>query len=230
MNRLQLIASHRLWERRKAYRLRKWRSYRDRKAQTPAVLALRHKWWELYELAAHQVSARDEQLAAVPKADPSSREAAVKWALSHVGAHEEPPGSNRSSLIDSWQRRFGFLGAPWCGIFCGNALVYAGVKGVTSRIASVNAIREDAEARRGCFSGWTRGATSRALRGDLVNLFGPGVHVELITDVYADGAVDTVGGNTSPAPGSGSEFAGGCVAARRRAPSEIYGVAHVHYG
>jgi hypothetical protein len=133
-------------------------------------------------------------------------------------------------LIDQWQKRFGFLGAPWCGIFCGNALLKAGVIGVTSRIASVGAIQEDAEAHRGCFSGWTPMGARGALRGDLVVLFGYGIHVELIESVNADGSVNTIGGNTSATPGSGHQSDGGCVAKHVRTASEVHGVAHVHYG
>ena len=228
MNHAQLRASLALWKRREAYRLGKWRAYRDKRAQTPRVLALRHKWWGLYEIAREQVATREGQLKATEKK--SKRLTAVMWAQAHVGVHEEPAGSNRGPLIDDWQRIFGFLAAPWCGIFCGNALRAAGVRGVTSRIASVSAIQEDAEAGRAPFSHWTPHSAKGALRGDLVVLFGPGKHVEIIEIVQGDGSVLDFGGNTSPAPGTGSEFAGGCVAHRKREASEIWGVAHVHYG
>jgi hypothetical protein len=230
MSRPQLVASRALWEARVAYRKRQWRRWRDKRPQNARTEAERKKWFHLLEEAQREVAGRNVQITKLPKARSSKRVDAVRWAHAQVGQHEVPPGSNRGLRIDIWQRKFGFLGAPWCGIFCGNALVNAGVKGVTSRIASVGAIQEDAEAHRGCFSGYTPGKTSGALRGDLVVLFGFGVHVELIQTVHSDGSVDTIGGNTSPAPGSGSEFAGGCVAERHRSPEEIHGVAHVHYG
>lgn len=230
MNRAQLAASRALWSRRERFRHAKWLSYKNKHPQTPRVTRLRKKWWGLYEEASAQLAHREAQIAAELKPRPSKRAKAVLWAHSKVGIHEQPPGSNRGPQIDQWQRRFGFLAAPWCGIFCGNALVFAGVRGVTSRIASVGAIQEDAEHGRGCFAHWTGGSAHGALRGDLVVLFGYGVHVEMIEEVLRDGSVVTYGGNTSPAPGSGSEFAGGCVAHRHREASVIHGVAHVKYG
>jgi len=224
-----MLASRIVWRRRAAYRKRKWEHWRNLHAQTLLTVAQRKRWWSLYRTAEQEVEALNAAIARAPKPKPSKRARAVDWASSKVGVHEEPAASNRGPQIDQWQRRLGFLAAPWCGIFCGNALLKAGVAGVTSRIASVGAIQEDAEHRRGCFSGWSSTAHG-ALRGDLVVLFGFGVHVELIDRVNGDGSVETTGGNTSPAPGSGSEFAGGCVARRHRDAWVIHGVAHVHYG
>lgn len=197
MSRAQLALSRALWLRRRHYRYRKWIGYREQHPQTPRLMRLRKKWFALYEEAEKELSHREGQIAHEPKPRPSSRQVALAWAASHVGVHEEPMGSNRGRLIDQWERRFGFLGEPWCGIYVGNALLAAGVRSVTSRIASVAAIQEDAEAHRSCFTGYTPGSARGARPGDLVILFGYGDHVEMIRQVNGDGSVETFGGNYS---------------------------------
>lgn len=43
---------------------------------------------------------------------------ALAEALSHVGAHEQPLGSNRGPQVDEWNRRAGVpLGSSWCAAF-----------------------------------------------------------------------------------------------------------------
>lgn len=208
--------------------MRRWGYWHSRRPQTARTQRLRGKWWNLH-LEAQRVLHRTA--VALEKSQPTdARSKAIAWAHSKVGIHEEPPSSNRGPWIDVWQRVFGFLAAPWCGLFVGNALRAAGVKGVTSRIASVGAIQTDAEAHRGCFYGYTPGSARGALHGDLVILFGFGVHVELIRSVNADGSVNTIGGNTSANPNSGNQSDGGCVAEHTRSAAEIHGVAHVRYG
>lgn len=164
------------------------------------------------------VERRERQLGPSVSRGVTSRERALRWAQSKVGIHEEPDGSNRGPRIDEWERRFGFLGEPWCGIFVGNALLAAGVRGVTSRIASVAAIQEDAEAHRGCFTGYSPGSVRGAYPGDLVILFGYGDHVEMVRHVDADGSVLTFGGNY-----------GNAVVEGERSASVIHGCAHVRY-
>jgi hypothetical protein len=222
-----LRATEKRWEAKARFRKARWAYWRRRPKQTEETIRLRRKWWDKYleaERVLHRVRASiDKQ---TPK---STRALSVAWAASKVGIHESPAGSNRGPQIDQWQRRFGFLAAPWCGIFVGNALLAAGVKGVTSRIASVGAIQQDAEAHRGCFYGWTPGSVQGALRGDAVVLFSFGVHVELVVSVNSDGSVNTIGGNTSATPGSDNQSDGGCVARHTRSVSEIHGVAHIRY-
>lgn len=218
MSRLQLEASRALWRRRYAFRLRRWHYYHDQRRQTPRTLAGRKKWWKLLTEAQREASHRDVQLAHLPKPKPSSRQRCLEWEHSKVGIHEQPDGSNRGPQIDEWQRRLGFLGVAWCGIFAGNGLLHAGVHGVTSRIASVSAIESDAANHRGPFWGFTRGSAHGAVPGDLVCLFSPGEHVETIRRVNSDGSVDTYGGNYSNSVVEG-----------HRAASSIVGVAHVRY-
>jgi len=183
------------------------------------------KWKANVAEAERNVAKRRQQIRArTPK--PSSRGNAVAWTAARVGTTERPPGSNRGPSIDAWQRAFGFRGAPWCGLFCGNAMRAANVKGVTSRIAAVAFIEDDARARRAPFRGWSNG--SGVMRGDLVVIGGRGVHVELVVERHADGSCSTIGGNTSFGPG-GSQSNGGAVARRRRSRGEITGYALVRY-
>ena len=113
-----------------------------------------------------------------------------------------------------------------CGLFDGNALQAGGVRGVTSRIASVALIEADARAHRAPFRGWSNG--NGVLPGDLVVIGGRGVHVELVVARQANGSCVTIGGNTSFGSG-GSQANGGAVARRHRSPREITGYALVNY-
>lgn len=154
------------------------------------------------------------------------RDGAVRWAKSKVGVRENPAGSNGGGQISEWERQFGFGRVPWCGIFCGAALRHAGVKDVSSRIAAVAFIEDDARASRGPFRGWTT-STGSVRPGDLVVLFGRGVHVELVVSVV-NGHVNTVGGNTSSG-NAGSQSNGGGVFRRTRSLGDVRGFALVNY-
>jgi hypothetical protein len=156
-----------------------------------------------------------------------ARGRAVSSFLAYVGTTESPPGSNGGPHISAWQAEFGFGRVAWCGIACAHHLRAAGVPGVTSRLASVALIEQDARAGRAPFVRWSHDARG-ALPGDLVVIGGHGVHVEMVRRVNADGSVETIGGNTSFGAG-GSQSNGGCVAARHRSASEITGVAHVDF-
>lgn len=158
----------------------------------------------------------------------SARAKAVSWARAQVGTTESPAGSNRGGKITTWQNELGawLVGLAWCGTFCAAALRRAGVKGLTYRMASVAFIEDDARNHAGPFRGWTTDAGS-VLPGDLVVLFGRGVHVELVTSV-GGGVVHTVGGNTSSGNG-GSQANGGGVFARVRPMSDVHGFALVNY-
>jgi len=227
VSRAKLLATERRWRIKDAFRLRRWRYWRSRPHQNAKTKTLRAKWWNKH-LEAQRVLRR-VGLSIQKTAPPAlrGRQAAIAFGRHYIGVHEEPAGSNRGPLIDRWQRRFSFLGVAWCGLYLGNELLAGGVKGVTSRIASVEAIEDDARAHRGCFFGWTEGFGEHALPGDAVVLFGRGVHVELIVRVV-QGGYETIGGNTS-ATHAGNQSAGGCVADHIRPHGEVHGVAHVKY-
>lgn len=217
------------WKRREAYRLKKYRFYRDKSKHKNRV-ELRKKWWRLLDESRKKITYWEEEV--VKRSKPTPRQEAIKWAAAQVGVHEVPAGSNKGGKITAWQKAFGdwLVGEPWCGVFGGTALKIAGVKNVTARIASVALIEEDAKAKRGPFRGWTTDG-SAALPGDLVVIGGYGIHVEVVEKVYEDGSVDTYGGNTSS--GNGSYNNGGEVAHRhastRRPRSMVRGFALVDY-
>lgn len=158
---------------------------------------------------------------------------ALRWLTNHRGITEQPPGSNtdnREDGIRAAQLRIGtwVVGAPWCGTWCFSALQAAGVKQLTGRMASVAMIEDDARAKRHCYRGWTRDHR-QVLRGDLVVLFGRGVHVEVVRKVIAwRGYVLTDGGNTSPGA-SGSQANGGGAFMRKRPLSTVHGFALIDY-
>lgn len=161
---------------------------------------------------------------------------ALRWATKHRGITEQPAGSNRDNRKDgirkaqvdcagggSW-----LIGQPWCGVWCFNALQAAGVRGISSRQASVALIEDDAKKRRGPFAGWTRDP-GKVLRGDLVVLFGRGVHVGLVREVDAKrGIVICDEGNTSSGS-AGSQDNGGGAYRRVRPLSAVHGFARVDF-
>lgn len=232
----QLKASLALWtrrlrDRRDALALARREAASGAGGATPGVVTASEatrirKWRSNVAEAERNVNRRRRQIAA-KKPRPSSRGKAVAWAAARVGTTERPAGSNRGPTIDQWQRAFGFRGAPWCGLMVGNALRAGGVRGVTSRIASVALIEDDARAGRAPFRGWTSG--SGVLRGDLVVIGGRGVHVGMVVERHRDGSCTTLEGNTSFGPG-GSQANGGALARRRRSRGEIRGYARVRYG
>lgn len=224
-SRSKLARTKRSWQAKRDFRVRRWRYWRRRPKQTQRTERLRRKWWGLYQEAEHVLGRVNASFGATAPQD--KRGLAIAFGRRYIGVHESPAGSNRGPLIDKWQARFGFRGAPWCGLLLGNELLAAGVKGVTSRIASVSAIEDDARTHRGCFFGYTPGFGAHAQRGDAVILFGLGIHVGLIIEVVA-GGYRTVEGNTS-ATKAGNQSAGGCVAEHIRSASEVHGVAHIRY-
>jgi hypothetical protein len=176
----------------------------------------------------------------------SSRGRALRWLTQHRGCTEQPPGSNRDTRRDgitAAQLRCAnggrwLIGQPWCGVWAFNALRAAGVHGITSRMASVTLIEQDATARRRPFREWipkparTGRHWRRINRGDLVVMFGPGVHVETLRStawIYRRlGLVVTDGGNTSSGD-AGSQANGGGSYRRLRRIQDIWGIATVDY-
>jgi hypothetical protein len=162
----------------------------------------------------------------------TSRGRDLRWLTRHRGITEQPPGSNTDSRNDGIRaaqiRCAGganwLIGQPWCGVWAYNGLKHAGVQGITSRLASVALIEDDARAHRGPFRGWTTDPR-KVLRGDLVVMFGRGVHVETVRRVYRLlGLVRTDGGNTSSG-NAGSQSNGGGAFARWRRLVDVHGFA-----
>ena len=164
---------------------------------------------------------------------------ALRWLTNHRGITEQPAGSNRDNRKDgitAAQKRCAggadwLIGQPWCGVWAYNALRAGRVKGISSRLASVALIEQDAKRSRGPFRGWTTNPRDprRVLRGDLVVLFGYGVHVGVVRKVYPRlGLIRTEEGNTSSG-NAGSQNEGGGSYPRWRRLSDVRGFALVDY-
>lgn len=169
------------------------------------------------------------------------RGTALRWWTNHRGLREDPPGSNRDKRKDgitAAQKRLGawLVGLPWCGVYVANALLAAGVKGVSYRQASVALCEEDARAGRAPFRDFlapTLKNARRCLRGDAVILFGYGVHIEGFRALkYVRGVgwcCRCEGGNTRPPGMSGSQADGGMSTPTLRPLSSIHGFCRVDF-
>lgn len=204
-------------------------SVMERLARLRKRLARTRKAVKHHLIAARRNRAKAKRLRARISAIRRGPNAAARWALKQVGAHEVPAGSNRGPKITPWQEHFGewLVGEPWCGVFVGMAIERA-EGDVTSRVASVALIEDDARGGTNGFSEWlTTHAAAR--RGDCVVLFGRGVHVGLVLDVdLKAGVVHTVEGNTS-AGTVGSQDNGGGVYTRSRPFTAVRGYARPTY-
>ena len=125
---------------------------------------------------------------------PTSVISAVRAARSKLGI-KEIGTSNRSREVDAMSKSFGMVGVPWCGIFVGTVLREAGVKGITSRVASVAAIEQDAKRGANGFDSWHSPRSAR--KGDAL-VTNSGGHVVFVTKVDRKrGVIHTIGGNSS---------------------------------
>lgn len=192
------------------------------------LLTARDRESRRLKLRREQVATAGRVVARHSKPTATGPEKALAYARRYIGTRENPAGSNRGGIITVWQRALGawLVGQAWCGTFAAAVLMAVGVRGVTSRMAAVAFIEDDARAGRGPFTGWSSNPSS-ARPGDLVVLFGRGVHVEVVEKVLA-GGIQTIGGNTAPGA-AGSQSNGGGVFRRVRPFSAVHGIAHVSY-
>lgn len=162
---------------------------------------------------------------------------ALRWLTDHRYTTEQPPGSNtdqrhwgiRRAQVKCARGGTYLIGQPWCGVWAFMACYVGGVRAKSpERWASVAYIEDDAKAKRNGFRGWT--SSHRAvIRGDLVVLFGRGVHVGVVRKVYPLlGLVRTEEGNTSSG-NAGSQDNGGGSYPRWRRLSDVHGFALVNY-
>ncbi len=157
----------------------------------------------------------------------SNRAKAVDAFLAKVGTREAPPGSNGGGIITVMETYWGFGRVPWCGISAGyHAEKFGGVD-LRSDVASVQAITNHAKAGRSPYGRFQQDPGG-ALPGAFVIIGGPGVHVGMLVEAIGGGRAKTVEGNTSFGS-SGSQSNGGCIAARVRSDSEIFGIATMNY-
>lgn len=135
-------------------------------------------------------------------------QARAKLGIAEIGT------SNTGPKIDRWERSFGMVGAPWCGIFLGTVLRQAGVRGIDSRIASVSSIEQMARARQGPYAGWV--SPSAAAAGDAL-VTAKGQHVVFVTG-RSGNIIHTIGGNS-----------GGRVQRVDYRADQVYGAARIRY-
>lgn len=170
-----------------------------------------------FALTPETVASRRTSSAEASGTPTGSVSAAVRAATSYLGV-KEVGQNNRGPEVDKLQKPFGFVGAPWCGIYVGTVLRKAGVKGVDSRVASVAEIERMARAKTGAFTGgWHSAAHTRA--GDAL-VTRQGEHVVYVTGVDPDGTIHAIGGNTG----------NGAVERRTYKPGEVFGAARPRYG
>jgi hypothetical protein len=224
-----LIASLKKWEFKltEARRKHNFFHYKSKRPEAERK-KLAIEWHKKQETAQYWVTRRRTELKRYAPKN-TSRGTAVTWAKAQAGITENPPGSNRGGKITDWQKALGawLVGTPWCGSFVAAALRRAGVQGVNYRLASVAYIEDDARSGRAPFRSWSTNG-SGVLPGDLVVLFGRGVHVEMVEKMHPT-HVDTIGGNTGAPAGSGSQSNGGGVFRRKRSRSQVRGYALVKY-
>lgn len=152
--------------------------------------------------------------------------AAVRYGLRQVGTSESPPFSNRGPKIDAWTRAIGY-DPPifWCGAFAA-ACLRAGKARIQDwhRCGYGPYVAADARAHR---NGYHEVPFDRARPGDHLVLFN-GEHQAVCRSAPRGDSIGTVEGNTSPSS-AGSQFNGGCVAAKTRSRSDVSCVARPDY-
>lgn len=115
---------------------------------------------------------------------------AVAWAISRIGHYAEQFGNNRGAELDALERKFGFVGAPWCAIFATTAVVMGGASQQvrTAAVAQINQWATEGS------HGYQKGSRATPEPGDLIT-FGND-HVGLVEKVSGN-TIHTIEGNTS---------------------------------
>jgi hypothetical protein len=145
-------------------------------------------------------------------------EAAIAFAIDHIGVKESPLGSDSGPKIDDWCDLTGYNGpVPWCGCFVNACIIAGGVaNGKTFGIGYTPSILSQAKNNK---DGWSFHMTGK--RGDLALLDSAGgapvEHVEIVVKRVSNTQYETIGGNTS-APG-GNQSQGTMVAKKMRSTS-----------
>ena len=163
----------------------------------------------------------------------SWRDASASWHDAHLGITEDPADSNCDNRSDgirnaqdktaggTWLRY-----QPWCGCWAFMGLYTAGLvtaDGDYSWMASVSSIEDKAKAGAHPFKGWTTDG-SKAKQGDLVVLFGRGVHVGTVREITSS-TCKTWEGNTSSGSSGSQSNGGGSYKRDRSRSSDTYGYA-----
>lgn len=133
---------------------------------------------------------------------------------------ENPAGSNtdRGGIIDQAQHEVGISGTFYCGAGVHYMVLHGGGVNITPEVRYCPSIEAHAKAGTGGLAKWLPVSAIAEWRpGDILTFDEGGVagHTELLVDV-SHGVVHTVGWNTSPQDGSGSQSNGGGVFERHR--------------
>ncbi|MDR2985259.1 MAG: hypothetical protein LBV34_10500 [Nocardiopsaceae bacterium] len=170
--------------------------------------------------------ARAPELRSRYEARKQGARAAVRWARSKIGAHENPAGSNWGQPVQDWITFTGYDGPVfWCGCFVAYAVVKKGGANVPERIrlGYDEYIIDDARAGR---NGFERAVSAEQARpGDIATVSFR--HIGLVVGRTKDGLIHTIDGNTSASDGSNPN--GGQVAEHRRPVSEVTCVGRLRY-
>lgn len=148
---------------------------------------------------------------------------ALTFGLHQVGTLEHPAGSNWHACWARFVRETGIHvekwaphARPWCGAFVWWVALIGGLR-LPARWISVQAMEDDARA-----AGWWADGARDVRRGDLLVLFGHGVHVCWALSDGGSGMVHTLEGNTSSGT-AGSQNDGGGVFMRYRPTFSVIG-------
>jgi hypothetical protein len=152
--------------------------------------------------------------------------AAVRWARSQIGVHEQPPLSNWGHPVQDWITFTGYSGPTlWCGCFVAFAVVEKGGAEVQQRIrlGFDQYINEDA---RACRNGFERAVPAGDARpGDIATFNFR--HIGLVVGPTRNGMIHTIDGNTSAADGTNND--GGEVAEHQRPVNLVTCVGRLRY-
>ena len=152
--------------------------------------------------------------------------AAVKWARSKVGVHEDPKGSNWGGQVKDWITFTGYdFPVFWCGCFVAFAVIEKGGANVSQRIRLGFHLHITDDARNGV-NGFERDVDPvNAQPGDIATFHFE--HIALVAKPSSDGMIHTIDGNTSATNGSNNN--GGEVAAHSRPFSDVLCVGRLRY-
>jgi hypothetical protein len=159
----------------------------------------------------------------------SGPKAAVRWATHQIGTTESPPYSNLGPGISTWERNTGYNVPPgvfWCGCFASEAVIVHGKAQIPNRNRCGYGPYVMDDAARGR-NGFRKVPFDQARPGDYLIFFN-GEHQGIARSAAKGDSIDTIEGNTSPSS-AGSQFNGGCVAAKTRHRSDVSCVARPNY-
>lgn len=141
-------------------------------------------------------------------------EGVVLTALNQEGITESDGDNNVIYNTDFYGREVhdgGGVEYPWCCAFVWWCFEKSGNGNLVPKTAGCSYMQSHISE----YGGKILNDKSKAKRGDLV-IFRNGSHIGIVVENKGNGNLKTIEGNTTPTPGSGNEYNGGCVALRDR--------------